>query len=94
MEYIINYKNDYQKPLNRKLDAWGSSKSSLDESAILIMTGVLPTAVSGNTENTPFEPKISSKVKENSAFSPTSPSDTTRSRPGSGVPLAKQKSFF
>lgn len=56
----------------------------------MMMTGVLPTAVSGKMEKTPREPKMSSSARVNLAFSPTSPSLTTRLRPGKGVPLAVQ----
>lgn len=62
-----------------------------------MMTGVLPTAVSGKMEKTPRDPKMSSNARVNRAFSPTSPSLTTRFRPGKGVPLAvkvKQKSVM
>lgn len=52
------------------------------------MTGVLPTAVSGKIENVSLEPKMSSSEREKRAFSPTSPSVTTRFSPGKGVPLA------
>lgn len=53
-----------------------------------MMTGVLPTALGGKMEKTPCDLKISSSARVKRAFSPTSPSLTTRFRPGKGVPLA------
>ena len=69
---IINYGTHTNICITLKIKSRrsGFSKSSLLESIILMITGVLPMATDGNTAKIPSEFRIFSNTNEKLAFSP------------------------